>query len=37
MPNGLIDWSPELGQVVTEIGGDVMRGPGAASRTVRLR
>lgn len=36
MPNGLIDWHPQLGQVVTEIGGDVMRGSSTPS-TVRLR
>lgn len=36
MPNGLIDWDAQLGQVVTEIGGDVMRGS-STPRVVRLR
>ena len=36
MPNGLIEWDPELGQVVTTIGGDTTR-PSSTPRTVRLR
>ncbi len=36
MPNGVIDWDPQLGQVVTEIGGETTRGS-STPRTVRLR